>query len=177
VAVLLAAVMLSGCERLSLLVANLPARTAERRGDLSYAPGPRGRFDAYLPPQAAQGGAARPLVIFWYGGGFTDGERTDYRFVGAALSGAGFVTVLPDYRLYPQVRFPQFLEDAARAVVAAHAQAGFGGEGEEGIGAGEVEGLGVRPQIAPFELRLADEHPDLEVKVVLDDDSEAVRTS
>lgn len=148
-AVLLAAVMLSGCERLSLLVANLPARTAERRGDLSYAPGPRGRFDAYLPPQAAQGGAARPLVIFWYGGGFTDGERTDYRFVGAALSGAGFVTVLPDYRLYPQVRFPQFLEDAARAVVAAHAQAAaLGADGSRIVLMGHSAGAYIAAMLA-----------------------------
>lgn len=118
----LPALLLAGCESLSFLAANLPALSAERRTAIVYAPGPRGRFDAYLVAAAA-GAPRRPLVVFWYGGGFTDGRRQDYRFVGAALAGEGFVTVLPDYRVYPAVRFPEFLDDAARAVVAAHAHA------------------------------------------------------
>ncbi|MEM5734152.1 alpha/beta hydrolase fold domain-containing protein, partial [Shewanella algae] len=43
------------------------------------------------------------------------GERRDYRFVGTRLAEAGIVVVIPDYRLYPQVRFPVFVEDAAAA--------------------------------------------------------------
>ena len=39
-----------------------------------------------------------------------------YRFVGAALAARGVLTVIPDYRLYPEVRFPAFMEDAAAAV-------------------------------------------------------------
>ena len=109
--------LLCGCQTLQVAIANLPALGAPRQDDVRYAAGPRGGMDVYLPPKAAP---ARPLVIFWYGGGFTSGDRADYRFAGAAIARAGYVTVLPDYRLYPEVRFPQFLEDAARAVVAAH---------------------------------------------------------
>ena len=112
--------LLSGCQALQVAIANLPALGAPRRDDVRYAAGPRGGMDYYLPPKAARAAPARPLVIFWYGGGFTSGDRADYRFAGAALAREGYVTVLPDYRLYPEVRFPQFLEDAARAVVAAH---------------------------------------------------------
>jgi acetyl esterase/lipase len=52
-----------------------------------------------------------------------------YRFVGAALAKRGVVTVVPDYRLYPEARFPAFMEDAAAAVAwtLGHA-ASFGGD-------------------------------------------------
>ena len=39
-----------------------------------------------------------------------------YRFVGTALAARGFVVAIPDYRVYPEVRFPGFLEDGARAM-------------------------------------------------------------
>jgi acetyl esterase/lipase len=72
---------------------------------------------------------ARPVVIFWYGGSWQSGNKSDYRFVGAALAERGFITVLPDYRLYPEVKFPAFLDDAALAVawIQKHAHE-FGGD-------------------------------------------------
>ena len=73
--------------------------------------------------------ANQPVVIFWYGGSWQKGNKSNYRFVGNALAKLGFVAVLPDYRLYPQVKFPLFDEDGAHAVawVEQHAQ-GFGGD-------------------------------------------------
>ncbi len=47
-----------------------------------------------------------PVLVFFYGGSWDRGSKDDYAFVGHALAAQGFVTVLPDYRLYPQVRFP-----------------------------------------------------------------------
>ncbi|MEJ0006612.1 MAG: hypothetical protein WDM77_09705 [Steroidobacteraceae bacterium] len=55
-----------------------------------------------------------PVIVFWYGGSWTEGNKDEYRFVGAALASLGYVAVLPNYRLYPQVKFPQFLDDAAQ---------------------------------------------------------------
>jgi acetyl esterase/lipase len=68
-------------------------------------------------------------VVFWYGGGWQHGEKSQYRFVGAALAEAGYVAVLPDYRLYPEVRYPEFLHDGAAALawVVSHAAA-IGGD-------------------------------------------------
>jgi acetyl esterase/lipase len=43
-------------------------------------------------------------------------QRSNYAFVGAALAERGYVGVIPDYRVYPEVRFPTFVEDGARAV-------------------------------------------------------------
>ena len=75
--------------------------------------GPRGGLDIWAPTQA---GPPRPVLIFYYGGGWAMGRRQDYGFVARAYAARGFVVVLPDYRLVPQVRFPVFLEDAAAAV-------------------------------------------------------------
>ena len=80
--------------------------------DLAYGAGPRHRLDVYAP-EAASG---RPVIVFIYGGSWNSGNKDDYAFAGAALASRGFVTVIPDYRLVPTVRFPSFVEDCAAAV-------------------------------------------------------------
>jgi acetyl esterase/lipase len=57
-----------------------------------------------------------PVVVFFYGGSWNEGSRKDYAFVGEALSSRGFIAVLPDYRVYPEVRYPDFVKDSAQAV-------------------------------------------------------------
>lgn len=64
----------------------------------------------------AQATAPLPVVIFFYGGSWQSGAKDEYGFVGRALASRGYITVLPDYRLYPAARFPDFLEDSAKAV-------------------------------------------------------------
>ena len=56
------------------------------------------------------------MVVFFYGGSWNSGARDDYTFVGEALASRGIVAVVADYRLYPQVRYPLFLQDGARAL-------------------------------------------------------------
>jgi len=58
----------------------------------------------------------RPVVIFYYGGGWVKGTRWAYAFAARALANRGFVVVIPDYRKVPGIRFPAFLQDAADAV-------------------------------------------------------------
>jgi acetyl esterase/lipase len=60
--------------------------------------------------------AKRPVVIFWYGGGWAKGDRRAYGFAARAYAKAGFVVVVPDYRKVPSIRFPTFLQDGAEAV-------------------------------------------------------------
>ncbi|WP_341988611.1 alpha/beta hydrolase [Azorhizobium sp. AG788] len=92
-----------------------------------YGPGPRQSLDIYRPHM--RGRPPAPVVVFFYGGGWVEGDRALYRFVGAALAAQGFVTVIPDYRVHPEVRFPTFLEDGARAVQWVRGQIGtFGGD-------------------------------------------------
>ena len=120
-------VFAAGCTSLSFLIANSATLTGryDRSTNHSYGPESRQKLDVYSPKDAKD----RPVVVFFYGGSWTAGSRGLYRFVGAALAERGIVTVLPDYRLYPQVKFPLFLDDGALAVawVQKHAQE-FGGD-------------------------------------------------
>lgn len=121
--------MLSACTALSFGLANAPSwfSRVQRTRDVAFGADARQRLDIYRPPASV--GAARPVIVFWYGGSWDNGSKKDYRFVGVALARLGYVTVLPDYRLYPQVRFPLFLDDGAQAVawVQRHA-ADYGGD-------------------------------------------------
>ena len=56
------------------------------------------------------------MIVFFYGGSWKRGEKEKYGFVGHSLSAKGYVTVIPDYRLYPQVVFPAFVEDGAKVI-------------------------------------------------------------
>ncbi len=80
---------------------------------LAYADGPRKKLDVYAPKNPE---GTSPIVFFIYGGGWNHGDRGDYAFLGNALAARGFVVVIPDYRLYPDIKYPGFLEDNAQAL-------------------------------------------------------------
>ena len=84
--------------------------TVER--GLAYGPHQRHKLDIYRPESGEDSG---PIAFFLYGGGWRGGDRATYGFVGSALAAHGITTVIPEYRLYPEVKFPSFVEDAARA--------------------------------------------------------------
>jgi acetyl esterase/lipase len=117
ISLLLATAFLSACTALAITAANVPAMFAhvKRTTNIAFGPGARDLLDVYQPSKAT--GRALPVIVFWHGGGWVDGNKGFYRFVGAALAQLGYVTVLPNYRVYPEVRFPAFLDDAARAVL------------------------------------------------------------
>jgi acetyl esterase/lipase len=91
----------------------VPSDTYRPAPAIAYGAHPRQLLDVYQPVRFA---GAAPVVVFFYGGNWNSGERASYRFVGEALASQGFVGVIPDYRLYPEVRFPDFLADCAAAV-------------------------------------------------------------
>ncbi len=120
-------VFTAGCTSVAFIIANTATLTGryDRSTNHSYGPEARQKLDVYSPKDEKD----RPVVVFFYGGSWTAGSRGLYRFVGAALAERGIVTVLPDYRLYPQVKFPLFVDDGALAVawVQKHAHE-FGGD-------------------------------------------------
>jgi acetyl esterase/lipase len=119
----------AGCSRLAFVAANLPAVFGDytRHPDIAYAPGAQHDLDVYVPRKPS--GEPRPMVVFWHGGRWEFGDKSDYRFVGSALAELGYVAVLPNYRHYPQVKMPGFMEDAASAASWAAAHAGdFGAD-------------------------------------------------
>jgi acetyl esterase/lipase len=81
--------------------------------DLPYADGERKKLDIYGPNEL---NGLAPVVMFIYGGSWKQGSRSDYQFVGRAFAANGFIAVIADYRLYPDVTYPAFLEDNAQAV-------------------------------------------------------------
>ena len=105
--------VLSGCSPVQLLNALTPDSTYDKTVGIAYGDDPRQKLDVYVPHRPMPGA---PVVVFFYGGSWNSGSRVDYRFVGEALASRGIVTVVADYRLYPQVRYPLFLRDGARAV-------------------------------------------------------------
>lgn len=105
--------LLTACSPVSILNLTAPRAGVVRTADIAYAPGPDHALDIYAPSHPC---ANAPVVVFFYGGGWESGSRSMYRFVGATLAARGVVTVIPDYRLYPAVRFPGFMQDAAEAV-------------------------------------------------------------
>jgi acetyl esterase/lipase len=103
--------LLSACSPVAVLNAVAPRAGIALTQDVAYAAGGRHGLDIYAPAQRPA-----PVIVFVYGGSWQEGSRSMYRFVGAALAAQGYVTVIPDYRVYPAVRFPGFLQDAAEAV-------------------------------------------------------------
>jgi acetyl esterase/lipase len=111
------------------MAANVPAvfGAYRRHSNIAYGSGPQHRLDVYVPNTLAVRPA--PLVVFWHGGRWSFGDKADYRFVGAALAELGYVTVAANYRHYPEVKMPGFMEDAAGAVLWARAHgAEFGAD-------------------------------------------------
>lgn len=109
--------VMTACSPLKLLNALTPDATCDKTEGIAYGPDPRQKLDVYVPRPSMENA---PVVVFFYGGSWNSGSRSDYAFVGEALASRGIIAVLADYRLYPQVRYPLFLEDGARAVAWAH---------------------------------------------------------
>ena len=111
----LLALITTACSRAAFLAVNVPAvfGAYKRHADIAFGSDPRHRLDVYVPDKPSD--VPRPLVVFWYGGRWSTGDKSDYRFVGVALAELGYVAVLPNYRHYPEVKMAGFMDDAADA--------------------------------------------------------------
>jgi acetyl esterase/lipase len=114
--------VLAGCSTQQALNYATPDSGYRLATNIVYDGANRLALDVYSPEHPHNA----PLVVFFYGGRWEQEStkpKEDYKFVGEALAERGFVAVIADYRLYPQVRFPAFLQDCAKAVVWAHENA------------------------------------------------------
>jgi acetyl esterase/lipase len=105
--------VVAACSPLTAINALTPSGSYRLTAGIPYGEDPRNKLDIYTPRGQA---GPMPIVVFFYGGNWNTGSRADYEFVGEALASRGMVAVIADYRLYPQVRYPDFLRDGARAV-------------------------------------------------------------
>ncbi|BCJ90463.1 esterase [Terrihabitans soli] len=122
-----------------------PSGGAAPTFSVSYMPGERGTLDIYAPKDAKNA----PVVVFFYGGSWQMGRKSLYRFVGHALAKRGVVAVIPDYRVYPEVRFPDFLKDGAKAFKWTHDNAAsFGGDANRIFVMGHSAGAHIAAMLA-----------------------------
>jgi acetyl esterase/lipase len=105
----------TACSPLGLLNVAVPSGGYHITPGIDYGSALRNKLDVYVPRSATR--QPLPVVVFFYGGAWEAGRRDDYEFVAEALTSQGFIVVIPDYRVYPEARFPEFLHDAAAAVV------------------------------------------------------------
>ena len=135
----------AGCSGPQLLNSLTPSGGYRHASAVVYDPQRRLAADLYTPVNARR----VPVVVFFYGGRWTEGEVADFRFVGQALASQGFIAVLPEYRHYPSVRFPAFVEDAARAVRWTQQQIGrYGGDPDKVFLMGHSSGAHLAAMLA-----------------------------
>ncbi|HEY5338826.1 MAG TPA: alpha/beta hydrolase [Rhizomicrobium sp.] len=119
--------VLSACSPAMLLNTLLvPSNGYTIKRDIAYGTDPRQKLDIYIPDH--MNGPA-PVLLFIYGGSWDSGSKDIYKFLGQAFASKGIVTVVADYRLYPQVKYPAFIEDSAHAFKFVHDNiATYGGD-------------------------------------------------
>ncbi len=121
-----AALGLGACSWSGIANALVPEDGFTLSADLAYGELPRQSLDVYRPRGWQR---PRPVIVFFYGGRWQSGSKDTYKMLAYTLTEQGYVVVVPDYRLYPAVEFPGFVEDAALAVRWVHRNAArFGGD-------------------------------------------------
>lgn len=144
-AFLLLAAALAACSGPQLLNSISLGGDFEPASNIVYDDAIDGRLDIYTPDGAKQA----PTVVFFYGGRWTEGDKGDYKFIGKALASRGFVAVIPNYRKYPQVRFPIFVEDGARALKWVHGNIyKYGGSSQKLFVMGHSSGAHIAAMLA-----------------------------
>ncbi len=112
-------VLVSACTNLRALIANMPSYfdDVQYHIGIPFHPDTELTMDIYQPSKKTErlkGGY--PIIVFFYGGGWTEGSKDIYRFIGSRFARKGYLVIIPDYRKYPEVRFPVFVEDSALAI-------------------------------------------------------------
>lgn len=131
--------ILAQCAPIKILNFNLPQDSYSAIKNVPYAKEDRGRFDLYIPKNRTQANAM-PTIIWIYGGSWKGGHKQDYAFVGHWFANKGYNVVIPDYRVYPSVRFPDFLYDNAKAIKAALGHSALSGSSGDIILTGHSAG-------------------------------------
>ncbi|MCL5042886.1 MAG: alpha/beta hydrolase [Gammaproteobacteria bacterium] len=106
-------VVLTACSPLAPINFFIPDDSYHLQANQAYGSDERQRLDVYLPVGELE---QAPVVLFFYGGSWRGGSKDNYTFVGEALAARGIITVVADYRVYPDVTYPEFLHDSADAL-------------------------------------------------------------
>ncbi len=108
--------LLVSCSATRLLNTLVPESGFKVTQDIAFSAIPRDKLDVYRPAGSTPTTPLKPVVVFFYGGAWDSGDKGGYLFAAEALTSRGYVAVVPDYRLYPEITFPAYMDDAALAV-------------------------------------------------------------
>ena len=78
--------------------------------DMPYGSGSAHRLDLYTPHQPSGN-----LLLYFHGGGLEGGDKSDLILMPEMLTDQGITLVSANYRMYPEARFPDYVDDCARA--------------------------------------------------------------
>lgn len=109
-------VLLSGCSALQVVNSVSKIYTVDVKENIAFGEDPKLKYDLYLPDTASEEFDATPVIVFFYGGSWNRGDKSEYEFVGRRLASMGYIAAIPNYRLYPEVKYPAFLEDGALSI-------------------------------------------------------------
>ncbi|CAA6816503.1 MAG: Alpha/beta hydrolase [uncultured Thiotrichaceae bacterium] len=80
--------------------------------EFSYGSHKQQALDLYLPKTST----SKVPIVFIYGGAWRTGSKANFVFVAQALTSLGHPVIVPDYRHFPEVQFPAFIDDVADAI-------------------------------------------------------------
>jgi acetyl esterase/lipase len=114
-----ASVAFAACAPVQILNGITPSSSFAKAEDISYGPLARQKLDIYKA-ETAKAGA--PAIVFIHGGSWTEGSKDIYKFLAEGFTKDGYDVVVPNYRLYPETKYPGMIEDSAEAVAFAARQ-------------------------------------------------------
>ena len=190
--------------RSTLNRSDVAAQHCRRVCDIAYGPDPKQTVDIYLPQASAPDGA--PVLVFAHGGAWTNGYKEWMGLLAPAITSAGAALVSVSYRLAPQHKWDDIVDDCRKALAWVHQHIGeHGGDPQRivigGHSAGghlmmltalqidKLEAAGVPstslmacvPLCAPLDIRYPDRKPgsgeERTHQMLLRDASEAVQAS
>lgn len=109
-------ILLGGCSALEVVNSVSKIYVAEVKQNIEFGANPKLKYDLYLPNNPNEEFSNTPVIVFFYGGSWNRGDKSEYEFVGRRLASMGYITAVPNYRLYPEVQYPDFLVDGAQSI-------------------------------------------------------------
>ncbi len=154
------AVIVGACSPLRMADMLSPKEGYDLKSGIAYGSGERRKLDVYFPTKPNGSDA---IIVFLYGGAWRMGNRSDYRFIAQPFAAAGYVTVVPDYRLYPQGRFPDFVDDIAEALNWVQSELADGSKSAKIVLVGHSAGAHIAALLAldPRYLKARRQSPDI----------------
>ncbi len=110
------ALALASCSAVGVLNGITPSSSFDRDKNVAYGDLDRQRMDIY---RAATPRDGAPVMVFVHGGSWSEGSKDIYKFLAEGFTKEGYHVVVPNYRLYPEARYPDMVVDTGLAVQAA----------------------------------------------------------